>query len=48
MKATLNLRGGYIEGLRSVGLIVEVQEEPRLRLPPYRGPLGFGTAKPVP
>lgn len=48
MKATLNLRGGYLEGLRSVGLIVEVKEEVRLRLPAYTGPLGFRMAKPVP
>jgi len=48
MTATLNLRGGYVEGLRSVGLIVEVQAEERLRLPAYRGPLGFRHAKPVP
>jgi uncharacterized protein YlxW (UPF0749 family) len=48
MKATLNLRGGYVEGLRSVGLVVEVKEETRLRLPAYRGPLGFRNATPVP
>jgi len=48
MKATLNLRGGYVEGLRSVGLIVELKEEPRLQLPAYRGPLRFRSAKPVP
>lgn len=48
MKATLNLRGGYVEGLRSVGFLVELKEEARLELPAYRGPLGFRTAKPVP
>lgn len=47
MKATLNLRGGYVEGLRSVGLLVEVKEQSRLQLPAYRGPLGFRSAKPV-
>jgi len=48
MRATLNLRGGYIEGLRSVGLAVELREEGRLRLPPYRGPLRFRNATPLP
>lgn len=47
MKATLNLRGGFVEGLRSVGLLVEVQESPRLQLPPYRGPLRFRHARPA-
>jgi uncharacterized protein YlxW (UPF0749 family) len=47
MVATLNLRGGYVEGLRSVGLIVELKEERRLRLPAYRGPLRFRSAKPL-
>ena len=48
MKATLNLRGGYVEGLRSVGLVVELKEEARLQLPAYRGPLRFRSAKPLP
>lgn len=48
LQAALNLRGGYVEGLRSVGLIVEVEEHPRLRLPAYRGPLGFRHARPAP
>ena len=46
--ATLNLRGGYVEGLRSVGLVVELKEEARLQLPAYRGPLRFRSAKPLP
>lgn len=48
MQATLNLRGGYVEGLRSVGLAVELKEEARLELPAYRGPLRFRSARPVP
>lgn len=48
MRATLNLRGGYVEGLRSVGLLVEVKEGARLQLPPYRGPLRFRHAEPIP
>ena len=48
MKATLNLRGGYVEGLRSVGLVVELKDEARLELPAYRGPLRFRSATPAP
>lgn len=48
MKATLNLRGGFVEGLQSVGLLVEIRESPRLQLPAYRGPLRFRHAKPAP
>lgn len=46
MQAALNLRGGYVEGLRSVGLLVEIEESPRLRLPAYRGPLRFRYGQP--
>lgn len=46
MKATLNLRGGFVEGLRSVGLDVQVLDRPSLILPPYRGPLRFRYAIP--
>lgn len=48
MKAALNLRGGFVEGLRSVGLSVEVMEQQTLTLPPYKGPLQFRRAAPVP
>jgi uncharacterized protein YlxW (UPF0749 family) len=48
MTATLNLRGGYVEGLRSVGLVVELKRESRLQLPAYRGPLRLRSAKPLP
>jgi len=46
MQAALNLRGGFVEGLRSVGLTVEVNAAPRLRLPAYRGPLRFRYGRP--
>jgi len=46
MKGALNLRGGYVEGLRSVGLMVEIQESTRLRLPAYRGPLRYRYGRP--
>ncbi len=47
MLAALNLRGGFVDGLRSVGLTVEVEARSTLTLPPYRGPLGFRHAVPV-
>ncbi|MDR7451966.1 MAG: DUF881 domain-containing protein [Armatimonadota bacterium] len=46
MQAALNLRGGFVEGLRSVGLVVEVETSRRLRLPAYRGPLRFRFGRP--
>jgi uncharacterized protein YlxW (UPF0749 family) len=46
MLAALNLRGGFVEGLRSVGLLVEIEESPRLRLPAYQGPLRFRYGRP--
>jgi len=46
MMAALNLRGGFVEGLRSVGLAVEVERSRRLRLPAYRGPLRFRLGRP--
>jgi uncharacterized protein YlxW (UPF0749 family) len=33
MRAALAIRGGFVEGLRSVGLRVDVQEQKQLRLP---------------
>jgi uncharacterized protein YlxW (UPF0749 family) len=47
MLAALNLRGGFVDGLRSVGLTVEVQARSAITLPSYRGPLGFRHAVPV-
>lgn len=47
MTATLNLRGGFVEGLRSVGLAVEVVQKDALTLAPFRGPLQFRFATPV-
>jgi len=46
MMGALNLRGGFVEGLRSVGLMVEIQESARLRLPAYRGPLRYRFGRP--
>jgi len=37
LKSALSLRGGLVEGLRSVGVIVAVEQQDTLVLPPYRG-----------
>lgn len=47
MQATLNLRGGFVEGLRAVGLLVEIHESTQLRLPAYQGPLRFRYGRPA-
>lgn len=46
MQGALNLRGGFVEGLRSVGLIVEIEESTRIRLPAFQGPLRFRYGRP--
>lgn len=47
MRATLDLRGGFVEGLRSVGLTVEISEYKQLSLPAVPAPLRFRYAVPV-
>ena len=47
LQAALSLRGGFVEGLQSIGLRVVVQRQERLRLEGYRGPLLFHYSRPV-
>lgn len=47
MAATLNLRGGFVEGLRSVGLTVDIRASPRLTLPAAPPPGRFRYAVPA-
>ncbi|MGH2362325.1 MAG: DUF881 domain-containing protein [bacterium] len=47
LTAVLNLRGGFVEGLRSVGLSVEVAGVDSQALPPSAGQLRFRYASPV-
>lgn len=47
LTATLNLRGGFVEGLRSVGLSVVVTEQRQITLPAYAGPMQFRFAQPT-
>ncbi len=46
MEGALRVRGGFLEGLQAVGVEVQVRRRDDLRLPPYRGPLGFRWARP--
>lgn len=48
MAATLSLRGGFVEGLRSVGLTVEITRGSRLTVPAAPPPGRFRYAVPVP
>ncbi|MBI3974837.1 MAG: DUF881 domain-containing protein [Armatimonadetes bacterium] len=48
LQTALRLRGGFVEGLRSIGLSVSVQRRPHIRLEAYRGPLLFRYARPAP
>lgn len=48
LKAALAIRGGFVEGLRSVGLRVDVQVQPRLRLPARAGAEPFRLSRPAP
>lgn len=47
IKATLGWRGGFVDGLRAVGFVVDVVDEDRLQLRAYAGPVGFQYATPV-
>lgn len=46
MRAALSTRGGFVEGLRAVGLQVDVQSVERLHLPARSDPGGFRHARP--
>lgn len=48
MEAALQTPGGFVEGLRSVGIVVRIRRAPFLRLPAYTGPVGARWARPVP
>ncbi len=46
MEAALRARGGFVEGLRAVGVEVRVRHRHEVRLPAYEGPLGYRWARP--
>ncbi len=47
LQTALNLRGGFVEGLRSIGLQVTVERRDNMRLPAHRGELQFRYARPA-
>ncbi len=47
LETALGLRGGFVEGLRSIGLYVSIRRQTRLRLEAGRGPLPFRYARPL-
>lgn len=47
LRGALSLRGGFVDGLTSVGVVVDLRDQERLTLPPYRGPLRFRHAVPL-
>lgn len=46
MEGALRVRGGFVEGLRAVGVEVWVRRREEIRLPAYTGPLGYPRARP--
>lgn len=47
LQTALNLRGGFVEGLRAIGLHVTVERRDRLRLPAYQEALQYRYARPT-
>ncbi len=47
IKAVLNVRGGFVEGVRAVGVVVEVTEHDRLQLPARTDRIRFRFATPM-
>jgi len=48
MEGALRTRGGFVDGLRSVGVAVRIRRVSLLRLGAYAGPVGARWARPVP
>ncbi|HEV8340338.1 MAG TPA: DUF881 domain-containing protein [bacterium] len=46
LQTALRLRGGFVEGLQSIGLSVAVRRRDRIRLEAHRGPLLYRYARP--
>ena len=47
LEGALNIRGGLIEGLRALGLVIQIGRRDTLTVPAYKGTLTFEYAKPV-
>lgn len=48
LEGALNIRGGFVEGLRGLGLEIRIERKDRLSVPAYRGSFQFRYAKPAP
>jgi uncharacterized protein YlxW (UPF0749 family) len=48
LESSLRARDGFVDGLRAVGMDVRVRRLDKVRLPPYRAPLAFRWARPIP
>ena len=46
MEAALRLRGGFLDGLRAIGVDARIRRREKLQLPPYAGPVGYRWARP--
>lgn len=47
LEEALTIRGGLVEGLRGLGLAVQISRHPSLQVPPYTGTIQFERARPV-
>jgi uncharacterized protein YlxW (UPF0749 family) len=47
LQTALSLRGGFVEGLESIGLLVRITRQPEIRLTAYRGRPLFQYAQPA-
>jgi len=47
LQEALTIRGGLVEGLRGLGLSVQITRYPSLQVPPYTGTIRFERARPA-
>ncbi|MCL6554471.1 MAG: DUF881 domain-containing protein [Firmicutes bacterium] len=47
LEGALNIRGGLIDGLRAIGLLIAINRQTDLTVPAYRGVMKFEHARPV-
>jgi uncharacterized protein YlxW (UPF0749 family) len=47
LEGALNIRGGLVDGLRALGLVITISRQADLSVPAYRGVLKFEHARPV-
>lgn len=47
LEGALNIRGGLVEGLRALGLVIKISRRDSITVPPYKGSMNFEFAKPA-